>query len=194
MFNAEISAGALLVVETKKIAKLMLTNPSTETWKHAIEIENILQKRTPSTAKRQANLVRKRLELINFEILNNIAEADNELTLQLIFASSLLQSRLHYDYMVKVYGAHLQKLDTHISKNAWENFWDECLLLDPSISVWSELTKNKLHQVIIKILSEAKYIDSTRNRMLTPPFMRPEAIDLVKKYHSQILNGLEFSK
>lgn len=194
IFNAEISAGALMVVETKQLAKLMLTHPTKEEWRHAIEVENILQKKTPSTAKRQAVLVKKRLDLVHPEILETIAKGDNELTLQLIFASSLLHSQLHFDFMTKVYGEHLRRYESHITKNAWESFWEECAILDSNINTWSELTKNKLHQVIIKILSQAKYIDTPRKQTLTPPSIRPEVLNLVKQHHLHILGGLEFTK
>lgn len=194
MFNAEISAGALMVVETKQLANLLLTNPSKEEWKHAIEIENILQKKTPATAKRQAILIKKRLDLFHKDVLEMIAYGDNELTLQLIFASSLLHSQLHYDFMVKVYGEHIRKYERHISKSAWDNFWEECAVLDANINNWSDLTRSKLHQVIIKILSQAKYLDNPRSQTITPPYIRPEVKDLLKRYHAHVLNAMEFSK
>ena len=77
IYNAEISAGALMVVETKLVAKLLLKNPSKEDWKQAIEVDNILQKKTPATAKRQAILVKKRLDCVAPEILELIATGDN---------------------------------------------------------------------------------------------------------------------
>jgi hypothetical protein len=194
MYNAEISAGALMVVESKLLAKLMLTHPSNDSWKHAIEVENILQKKTPATAKRQAILIKKRLNLVHPDILVAIANGDNELILQFIFVSSLLHSQLHHDFMVKVYGDHLRRYESHITNNAWENFWEECAILDPNINSWSVLTKNKLHQVIIKILCQAKYLDTPRMQALTPPSMRPEVINLVKSHHPQILSGLEFTR
>lgn len=194
MFNAEISAGALMVVETKQLAKLMLSNPTKAEWKHAIEVENILQKKTPATAKRQAILIKKRLDCVAPEILESIVKGDNELTLQLVFASSLLHSQLHLDFMVKVYGEHLRLYEERLTKNAWENFWAECAILEPNINEWSELTKRKLHQVIVKILSQAKYIDSPKTQKLTPPGIRPEVASLIKTHHPHIMGGLEFSK
>lgn len=194
MFNAEISAGALMVVETKHLAKLMLKKPTKDEWRHAIEVENILQKKTPATAKRQAILIKKRLDLLHPDLLEKIANGDNELTLQTIFASSLLHSRLHLDFMTKVYGDYLRRLEVSINKNAWEKFWDECAVLDPNIDTWSELTKNKLHQVIIKILAQAKYIDTTRAQKLTVPHIRPELRNLVIQHHPDILRGLEFTQ
>ena len=96
--------------------------------------------------------------------------------------------------MKKVYGEHLRIYESHLKKGAWSLFWDECAILDPNINNWSELTKNKLNQVIVKILSQAKFIDSTRSQKLTPPDIRPEVIKLVKMHHPHILSGLEFSK
>jgi hypothetical protein len=53
-FNAEISAGSLLPLESRRIARLLLSHPDSAAWQHAIEIDNILQKKTVATARRQA--------------------------------------------------------------------------------------------------------------------------------------------
>lgn len=194
MFNAEISAGALMVVETRQLAKFMLTNPSKEDWKKALGIDNILQKKTPSTAKRQAALIKKRLDLAVPETLELIATSDSELTLQLIFTISLLHSQLHYDFMTKVYGEHIRLYEKHLSKNAWSKFWDECAILDANINTWSEVTKAKLGQVIIKILCQAKYLDSPQHLTITPPTLRPELIQHINSHYPQFLKVMEFSR
>jgi len=49
-YNAEISAGSLMLAESRRIAALLLTHPSADEWDHALKIENILQKNTPATA------------------------------------------------------------------------------------------------------------------------------------------------
>ena len=51
-YNAEISAGSLMPLESRRIAVLLLTQPDEAAWRHAIEIENILQKNTPATVPR----------------------------------------------------------------------------------------------------------------------------------------------
>ena len=66
LYNAEISAGSLLLLESKRIATLLLGQPDEAAWVHAIEIENILQKKTPATARRQARLIRRRLPVLVF--------------------------------------------------------------------------------------------------------------------------------
>jgi len=64
IYNAEILAGSILVSESRQIARLLLAKANPEQWHQAIIIENILQKRTPSSAKRQASLIKNRLSLM----------------------------------------------------------------------------------------------------------------------------------
>ena len=98
LYNAEISAGAIMLVETKRLAKLLSTQPTLAEWNHALVEENILQKRTPSTAKRQAVLIKKRLDTLTPVGLELIAEGYNEVTSQMIFASCILDLELLKDY------------------------------------------------------------------------------------------------
>ena len=64
-YNAEISAGSLLPLESRRIAALLLTQPDAAAWQHAIEVENILQKKTPATARCQARLLQRRLTTLD---------------------------------------------------------------------------------------------------------------------------------
>ena len=52
-------------LESKRIAALLLTQPDETAWRHAVEIDNILQKKTPATARRQATLIRRRLATLD---------------------------------------------------------------------------------------------------------------------------------
>jgi hypothetical protein len=45
-YNAEISAGSLMPLESKRVAGLLLTEPDNAAWLQAIEVDNILQKDT----------------------------------------------------------------------------------------------------------------------------------------------------
>lgn len=44
-YNAKISAGSLLPLESRRIAQLLLVSPDAAAWLHAIETENLLQKK-----------------------------------------------------------------------------------------------------------------------------------------------------
>lgn len=87
-YNAEISAGSLLPLESRRIATLLLSKPEPAAWQHAIEVENILQKKTPATARRQARLLQRRLTTLDAQAWQMMAERESEVVIQLLLAAS----------------------------------------------------------------------------------------------------------
>ncbi len=65
LYNAEISTGSFMIPESRQIAKLLLTHPTIEQWFDALHLDNVLQKKSPASAKRQARLIRNRLDTHN---------------------------------------------------------------------------------------------------------------------------------
>jgi len=68
IYTGDIVAGSLLMEESRKIAHLLLGNVNAHGWHQAIVRDNILQKRSPETAKRQARLIKKRLMTMDREL------------------------------------------------------------------------------------------------------------------------------
>ena len=55
-------------LESKRIAQLLIEKPDAAAWSKAIDLDNILQKKTPTTARRQAALIRKRLDTLDAQV------------------------------------------------------------------------------------------------------------------------------
>ncbi|AEA60095.1 hypothetical protein bgla_1g14230 [Burkholderia gladioli BSR3] len=174
VYNAEISAGSLLIPESRRIATLLLSHPSDEQWEAALNDENLLQKK-PATARRQARLIRKRLETLDDEGLQLVAGGDSELCRQVLLAAAMRHSRLLSDFIRDVYAADLRRLEHTLNHRQWDGFLAECEHRDETVAQWAVSTREKLFQVIVRILFEAKYLDSTRQRGLTPPLAHPRA-------------------
>ncbi len=51
-YNTEMGAGSLLVTESRKVAALSLDGAVETDWKRFINVDNTLQKRSPSSARR----------------------------------------------------------------------------------------------------------------------------------------------
>ena len=68
-YKADIAGGALKVYESRIVADLLLRRLPTAEWRQAIEIENVLQKNSTATAKRQATLIKSRLKKMTPELL-----------------------------------------------------------------------------------------------------------------------------
>lgn len=174
MYNTEIVAGSLLINETRKLAQVILRDSSAEAWNHAVVIENLLQKKTQATAKRMANLIRHRLQSGDAMIWALIAQNDFELAGQAVLVLAIRHSQLLADFMRDVMGLRMRRLDLQLTQRDWEDFLQECALREPAAAGWSVSTCEKLHQVILRILAESKFLTSTKDRRIQPVLIRPE--------------------
>ena len=179
-YNAEISAGSLLPLESRRIAALLLTKPDAAAWQHAIEGENILQKKTPATARRQARLLQRRLTTLDAQAWQMMTERESEVVIQLLLAAAVKHSQLLGDFILRVYADRQRRLEPALAPIDWQDFLAECAHHDPAVADWSDSTKAKLFQVIVRILAEAKYLESARSMKLTPQPLHPD----VRRYLS----------
>jgi hypothetical protein len=185
-----------MVPESRRIAKLLLAHPSMEQWLEALKLDNVLQKKSPATAKRQARLIRNRLETLNDEAWLLIAEGAQEVTTQLLLAACIKHSRILADFMRDVYAGHLRRLEQYLSPSKdWETFLAECAQRDPDVANYSETTKAKMLQVVLRILAETKYLDSTKTVRLTPPHLHPDVVRFLKQNDERVvLSTMELTK
>lgn len=191
-YNAEISAGSLMPLESKRVATLLLSRPDDAAWLDAIETQNILQKKTPATARRQSTLIRRRLTTLETKAWELITTRENEVVVQLLLVAAIKHSHLLGDFLLRVYADRQRRLESALSANDWHDFLVECAHQDPAVSNWTESTKAKLFQVIVRILVEAKFLDIPRFMRLTPQALHPEVLRYLKEHHeSYVLDCLE---
>lgn len=174
LYNGEIVAGSLLIPESREIAGLLLNEASEEAWYKAVIIDNILQKRSPASAKRQARLIRNRLSLMGPDHWTLVKDGNAEVTAQALLAASIKHSRLLGDFMADVCRQHWLAFNRTLSKQDWRDFLEACTLVDSAIGKWSATTTSKLRQVVFRILAEAGYMDGTRTLNLQSVSIAPE--------------------
>lgn len=196
VYSAEISAGSLMLPESRRVARLLLTHPSKDQWADALRLDNILQKKSPATARRQARLIRNRLDTLEGEAWGMIAEGAQEIATQLLFSAAVKHSKVLADFLSDVYAGHLRRLEQQISPaKDWEAFLAECIQRDPDAANFSDTTKAKMLQVILRILAEGKYIDSTRSLRLTPPHLHPDVVAYLKRHgETAVLTAMDQSR
>ncbi|MEA2083539.1 MAG: DUF1819 family protein [Thermodesulfobacteriota bacterium] len=194
-YNGEIVAGSLLVPESRKIATLLLQGASEEDWRQAIIHHNILQKRSPASAKRQARLIRKRLSLMTPEHWILVKDGNAEVATWALLAAAVKHSRLLGDFMGNVCRQHWLTYNRSFSNMDWREFMETCSQVDPVVGEWTATTTSKLRQVVYRILAEAGYVDSTRKLNLQPVSIVPEVREYLTN-HSEgyILQCMECTK
>lgn len=173
LYNAQFTAGSLMVSESRRIAELLLQKPDDVAWNQAIKLDNILQKNNPATAIRQARLIRSRLELLDGEGIELVANEGLEVCTQILLLATIRQSRLLGDFLIDVYRGQLRRLESTLNIRDWDVFLHECEQRDPTVQNWTAITRAKLLQVILRILTEATYLESSRSLKMTPPLLHP---------------------
>jgi hypothetical protein len=137
-------------------------------------IDNILQKRTPAAAKRQARLIKNRLSLMQRDLWEIILSGPNDAATQALLAAAIKHSRLLGDFMDTVVRRHRLAFTPKLSDKDWKEFMDACAQVDPAVDQWTASTRAKLRQVVFRILAESGYVDTTRNLRLMPVIVIPE--------------------
>ena len=173
-YNAEIVAGALLPEESRAIAKLTLEGVTGEELDRFIKAENILQKRSPATAKRKTELINKRLQTVGNNLLLTIANGTRQAANQALLVAAIKHSNLIGDFLLRVVKEKWRVFDTTLKPVDWENFLSECEQIDETVTKWKPSTREKLGQVVKKCLVEAGYLESAAKPVITPVILMPE--------------------
>lgn len=174
-----------MVRESRIVASLMLDKTTPEEWDQAIRVGNVLQKRSPASAKRNAQAIRKRLERIEPEFWRALRDGDEELATQVSIVAALERNLLLVEFMERVvrdaYITHAEKLELF----HWSDFLEDCTNRDPNIHEWKESSKKKMGQVVYRMLAEAGYLENTRSLLLQYVVIRPELRVMLDDTHRQ---------
>ena len=173
-YGSDLTGGSLMVRESRMVAALMLDKATPEEWDQAIRVDNILQKKSPASAKRNAQAIRKRLERIEPEFWRALRDGDEELATQVAFCTALERNLLLVEFMERVirdaYVTHAENLELF----QWADFLEDCAHKDPNIYDWKESSKKKMRQVVFRMLAEMGYLNNTRSLKLQHVVIRPE--------------------
>ena len=178
-YLGDLIGGSLMIRESQIIAELLLKKPSKEEWTDAIVNQNILQKRSDGSSKRNAATVKKRLEGLSDEYIEQLAFGSTELSTQLMFAATLINSTMLADFMRNIFIDAKRMFRENIDSTDWQSFWDERSRLFPEFAQMTASSTYKVSQVAFKVLADAGYIETTRNKKLQNVYLLPEVRSLL---------------
>mgnify|MGYP000888408604 CR=1 FL=1 len=191
-YSANITAGSLLLRESRKVTELLLQGLSNHEIKQVVVEQNLFQVRSQSSATRRCRLILDRLNSLDNHILPMIVGNDLNLVIQALLACSIKHSRLLGDFMLTFVGQKIRLIDDRITDRDWDKYIESCEDIDDHVKQFTESTKNKLRQVILRILIEAKFLESQKTRRLTPVRVEPELKSfLIRHEERYVLKCLE---
>lgn len=185
LYKADIAGGSLKIPESRVVAGLLLDGADECEWRDAIEVRNVLQKRSPGTAKRQALLVRSRLTTMGPELWELVRDGSHVVATHAVFACAIKHSRLLGDFLDLVVREQFRLFRLDLPRKRWNDFLDQCRNRDPFMPEWQESTSNKLADSIYRILAEVGYLTDTKTYRIQPVRISAEVLAYLREHEEQ---------
>lgn len=175
-YKADIAGGSLKLQESRIIAGLLAEGVDSEEWRKAIEEDNLLQKRSPSTAARQAALLRSRLQTMGPELWELVRDGSKETATHALLAAAVKHSPILAEFLDRIVRERFRTFQHDIPRKLWPEFVEHLRNEDPNMPVWNEATTNKLGDSVFQILKESGFITDTKTYRLQPVQIAPQVL------------------
>lgn len=134
-----------------------------------IVAENLFQYPTERSVKRMAGACLKRLQGMNdMELVAAIATKPQDVSRQICLYAMMKEHLLIREFMLTVIGEKYRTQDMSFGKIDVNTFFLRLQEQNDAVATWSEQTIQKLGQVIIRILVDNEYLDSTKSDHVNP--------------------------
>lgn len=182
-YRANLAAGGIKLRESRVIADLLIRGVDAAGWRAAIDEENVLQARSPASARRLTSLIRGRLETMGPGLWRLIRDGAGAVATHAVLAAAVKHSDLLGDFLDLVVREQYRAYKEVLGYGLWEDFLAGCSGRDPRMPEWSESTRRRLRSSVYQILADSGYIESTRSRKLRSAYISGEVIRYLESAH-----------
>jgi hypothetical protein len=181
LYKANFTKGGLMVPESRIVADLLLQGTDAASWKQAIQIDNVLAKRSLTTASTKANLVRGRLQTMTEDLWRLVRDGSKPVATHAVFAATIKYSPLFGDFLDLVVRDLYRRFEETLKPQHWDRYLEDCRGRDPYMPVWSAGTLSSLRTRVFGMMTEAGYLSDSRTRALRPVQVSPEVVRYLKE-------------
>jgi hypothetical protein len=182
-YRADITAGALKVLESRRIADLLLQGTNETGWKEALYDQNILQTRHPATARRLALLLRGRLGLMEADLWKLVRDGSNLVATHACLAAAVKHSALLGDFLDLVVREQYQYYAEALSDKLWEEYIVGCQGRDPDMPRWRDSTIVRLRSSVFQMLAQGGFVENIRTLRLQTVHIASQVLDYLMDHH-----------
>lgn len=173
-YTLSFTAASLMSFETEQIAQLYSIHNDWKIVQNLVVDENIMQKGTISTRKREFAEIKKRLGDISSGELDFILDATtDELKLYCLYLCAK-SYRLIFEFIVEVIREKYLMFDYAILNSDYVRFIESKTASSQKLQKITEKTQYKIKQVIFRILEQSTLIDSAKSKNIQKPYISTE--------------------
>lgn len=184
-YRADITAGALKVPESRIIADFLLKDMDARGWDDTIFDQNVLQARSPATAKRLTWLIRGRLAGMDRDFWKLVRDGTGTVATHACLAAAVKKSPLLGDFLDSVLREQYRIYGTTLTAKLFDDYLDDCRSRDPEMAVWKEATRKRLRSSVFQTLAQAGYIDNTKTKKLQTVHIASQVLNYLETHNEQ---------
>lgn len=184
IYNGSLTREQFLFYETRITAQLICQNLPRDEIIERIKNENLFQFPTEKMVVSIARTCFRRLDaLASDALVRLIADAPMETAKQVNLYAIMKDNRVVWDFMTTVIGEKYRTQALDFSPKDVSIFLFLLREQNDSVAGWSDSTVSKIRQVLIRILTECRYLDSIRASQLNWISIEPELEDEIRVQH-----------
>lgn len=165
-YKATFTREQFLFHEMRVVASLMMEDRSDKEIIEMVFENNLFQYPTEKSVKRMTKNCLKRIRLLDDRLIDIIANGASDSAKQVCMYAMMKQYRVINEFMISVIGEKYRSKDFSFSKRDVNTFFSRLQEQSDVVASWSESTIQKLKQVMIKMLVDTEYLDSTKSEVL----------------------------
>lgn len=183
-YKASLTRRQFLFHEMRTTARLAVDDLSDSEIIERIKQENLFQYPTEKSISELAKHCLDRLRgLDDSDLVRAIAEYPSDVSKQICLYAMMKQSQLVNDFMVGVIGEKYRQQDLSFGKLDLNAFFIRLQEQDDTVASWSESTISKIKQVLLKIMVETGYLDSTKATKLNPVLIETILLNSIQAHN-----------
>lgn len=176
-YSMSFTTGSLYHRESVKLAALYLELGDWNAVRDKVISNNLLQTRTLNTLKRVCREVISRLKTLSIEELDFLVEANPQEQGYLLWLATCRRYRFIADFAIEVLRERYITLKTDVNHEDFDSFFNRKSEWHAELDAIQPTTRNKLRQVLFRILREAGLLAS--NNIINAAILSPELLNAI---------------
>lgn len=176
-YSGALTREQFLFYEIRIAARLYLAGIDIHDAIKKIKEENLFQFPTEREIASMARVCYKRIKALESNMLvQELAEGPVSVAKQINLYAIMRSNGLVWDFMMQVIGEKYRNQDFSYEKKDLNVFFANLQAQNDTVASWSENTINKIKSVLTRMLVEAEYLESFRDKTLHPIYL-PEELE-----------------
>ena len=195
IYGGDLTGGSLLLRESRMTARMLLEGLAPAAIKVAVMDGNLFQNGSPATTRKYCRLVLLRLHTLNSRQLRIVAEGPDESAALMLLAAVLKTYPIVRNFVREVMLDKVRCFEPRLTSQDWTRFLEQRETIDTGVKDWTESSRKKIGQVIVRMLTEAGLLSDTRRMAIQFPRVPPDVVDsLLASSDGGILECLKLGK